>query len=64
MCLGKNYTMPFLRVAIAWIKQEKNFLWLTFLPDTATQRQVIDFFIITILLKFYSPPYAKPQITW
>jgi len=32
------------------------------LPDTATQRQAISF-IITILLKFYSPPCAKPQIT-
>jgi len=36
-------------VAIAWAKQaelvfEKIFFDLTFLPDTATQRQVIDFF--------------------
>jgi len=43
-------------MAIAWAKQAecwKNFLWLRFLPDTATQRQVIDFFITTILLRFY-----------
>jgi len=35
-------------MAIAWAKQTelvvKKFLWLTFLPDTATRRQVIDFF--------------------
>ena len=34
-------------MAIAWAKQAefwKNFIWLTFLPDTATQRQVINFF--------------------
>jgi len=54
----------FLQVAMAWAKQEKKFLWLTFLPDTATQRQVIDFFHHHDLAKFYSPPYAKPQITW
>jgi len=34
----------FLQVAIAWAKQENNFLWLTFLLDTTTQRQVVDFF--------------------
>jgi len=48
MYLSKNYMMPiFLQMAIAWAKQAewwKNFLWLTFLPETATQRQVINFF--------------------
>jgi len=38
----------FLQMAIAWAKEEelvlKNFFSLTFFPDTATQRQVIDFF--------------------
>jgi len=45
----KNYMMPFF---CKWPLPELNkqsccwkiFLWLTFLPDTATQRQVIDFF--------------------
>jgi len=40
--------LPFLQVAIAWAKHAelvlKILIWLTFLSDTATQHQVIDFF--------------------
>jgi len=67
MCIGKTYMMPILQVATAWAKKAelvlKIFIWLTFLPDIATQHQVIDFFYHHDLSKIHSPPCAKPQIT-
>jgi len=62
MCLGKNDMMPFFASGhCPWLglnKQSwcwKNFLLLTFLSDTATQRQVIDF--------FYHHDFAKILLT-
>ena len=48
-----------------WCWRKENFVWLTLLPDTAiVSVQEYISFIITISLKFYSPPCVKPQITW
>jgi len=67
MCLGKNYMMPFF---CKWPSPGLNkqsvekffFDWHSYLTQLHNVKWLT--FIITILLKFYSPPFAKPQINW